>query len=77
MIRRVIHVHPEASSREVVELFQKYNLLALPVVDFDNELKGIITVDDMLENISTTKWKGRPGRRQTAHEQMLGHKKSA
>ncbi|MHB1457715.1 MAG: magnesium transporter [Armatimonadota bacterium] len=77
MIRRVIHVHPEASSREVVELFQKYNLLALPVVDFDNELKGIITVDDMLENISTSKWKGRPGRRQTAQEQMLGHKKSA
>jgi magnesium transporter len=73
MARRVIHVHPEASLREVAELFQKYNLLALPVVDFDNELKGIITVDDMLEHIPTNAWKGRPGRRQTALDQMLQH----
>ncbi|MHB1001776.1 MAG: magnesium transporter [Armatimonadota bacterium] len=77
MVRRVIHVHPEASLREVAELFQKYNLLALPVVDFGNEIKGIITVDDMLENVSAQAWHGRPGRRQTANEQMLGQKISA
>ncbi|MHB0913244.1 MAG: magnesium transporter [Armatimonadota bacterium] len=73
MQRRVIHVHPEAGLREVAELFQKYNLLALPVVDFGGELKGIITVDDMLEHIPTTAWRGRPGKRQTADEQMLEH----
>lgn len=73
MVRRVIHVHPDASPREVAELFQKYNLLALPVVDFDNELKGIITVDDIFEHIPTHAWRGRPGRRQTAPEQMLEH----
>lgn len=77
MVTRVIHVHPEAGLREVAELFQKYNLLALPVVDFDNELKGIITVDDMLEHIPAQAWRGRPGRRQTAPEQMLEHEVGA
>jgi magnesium transporter len=73
MVKRVIHVHPEASIRETAELFQKYNLLALPVVDFDNEVKGIITVDDMLEHIPPTAWHGRPGRRQYAPEHVLEH----
>ncbi len=77
MVTRVIHVHPEASPREVAELFQKYNLLALPVVDFGNELKGIITVDDIFEHIPTHAWRGRPGRRQTAPEQMLEHGSAA
>lgn len=77
MIKRVVHVHPDASLREVAELFQKYNLLALPVVDFDNELKGIITVDDMLENVPIHIWKGKPGKRQSASEQSLDHKKTA
>ena len=73
MVTRVIHVHPEASIRETAEVFQKYNLLAVPVVDYDNELKGIITVDDMLEHIPSQAWRGRPGRKQAAHEVMLGH----
>lgn len=73
MVTRVIHVHPEASLREVAELFQKYNLLALPVVDFDNGLKGIITVDDILEHVPFQSWRGRPGKRQTAPELMLEH----
>ncbi len=77
MVTRVIHLHPEASVREVAELFQKYNLLALPVVDFGNELKGIITVDDIFEHIPTRAWRGRPGKRQTAPEQMLEHEVEA
>jgi len=73
MVTRVIHIHPEASMREAAELFQKYNLLALPVMDYDNELKGIITVDDVLEDIPAQAWRGRPGRRQTAPDQRLEH----
>ena len=73
MVTRVIHIHPEASMREAAELFQKYNLLALPVVDYDNELKGIITVDDVIEDIPAQAWRGRPGRRQTAPDQRLEH----
>jgi magnesium transporter len=73
MITRVIHVHPEASVREVAELFQKYNLLAIPVVDFDNELLGIITVDDMLEHIPLEAWHG-PRLSKQAAEQILEHR---
>ena len=32
----------------VTELFDKYNLLALPVVDDDNKLAGVITADDII-----------------------------
>ena len=32
----------------VTELFDKYNLLALPVVDEDNKLAGVITADDII-----------------------------
>jgi magnesium transporter len=32
----------------VVELFDKYNLFALPVVDEENVLCGVITADDVI-----------------------------
>jgi len=35
----------------VVELFKKYNLLAMPVVDKEQRLVGIITVDDIVDVI--------------------------
>jgi sporulation protein YlmC with PRC-barrel domain/CBS domain-containing protein len=37
-----------ASENEVAELFDKYNLLTLPVVDEHNKLTGIITSDDVI-----------------------------
>jgi CBS domain-containing protein/sporulation protein YlmC with PRC-barrel domain len=39
--------HLAASS--VVDLFQKYNLISLPVVDDNGHLIGVITADDVLE----------------------------
>jgi len=33
---------------EVTELFDKYNLLALPVVDEDRRMAGVITADDII-----------------------------
>jgi magnesium transporter len=38
----------EANQKEVAELVSKYNLIAVPVVDEENHLLGIITVDDIL-----------------------------
>jgi magnesium transporter len=32
----------------VTEPFDKYNLLALPVVDKDRKLAGVITADDII-----------------------------
>jgi len=37
-----------AEENEVAELFDKYNLMTLPVVDERNKLKGIITSDDVI-----------------------------
>jgi CBS domain-containing protein len=44
----LIHVdHDERQSR-VTEMFDKYNLLTLPVVDEDGRLSGAITADDII-----------------------------
>ncbi len=49
MHTRLIFVQPEDADEEVAELVNKYNLLAIPVVDQANRMLGIITVDDVLE----------------------------
>ncbi|MGZ4876653.1 MAG: CBS domain-containing protein, partial [Candidatus Angelobacter sp.] len=37
-----------ASEKDVAEMFDKYNLLTLPVVDEEQRLTGIITADDII-----------------------------
>ncbi len=49
MHRKLITVRPESDHQAVAELISKYNLLALPVVDDDNCLLGVITVDDVVD----------------------------
>jgi magnesium transporter len=44
----LISCHADASDRDVAELFDKYNLLTLPVVDDKNSLTGVITSDDVI-----------------------------
>jgi len=44
----LISCHADASDRDVAELFDKYNLLTLPVVDDRNTLTGVITSDDVI-----------------------------
>jgi len=44
----LISSHADASDKEVAELFDKYNLLTLPVVDDQNRLTGVITSDDVI-----------------------------
>lgn len=44
----LISCHSNASDKEVAELFDKYNLLALPVTDDANKLTGVITSDDVI-----------------------------
>lgn len=42
-------VTTHTDQEEVVRLFRKYDLLALPVVDADNLMVGIVTVDDAMD----------------------------
>ncbi len=44
----VISTKAGVGEKEVAELFDKYNLLALPVVDEDGKLTGVITADDVI-----------------------------
>ncbi|MCL5037531.1 MAG: CBS domain-containing protein [Chloroflexi bacterium] len=49
MWRTVYSVKADAPPEDVIELMDKYDLLALPVVDDENHLMGIITHDDVIE----------------------------
>jgi magnesium transporter len=44
----VIFCEAGASEQEVAEMFDKYNLVTLPVVDENQKLTGIITADDVI-----------------------------
>ena len=51
MITAVVSVAHNATLEEVAAVLSKYNLLALPVVDGEHRLLGIVTVDDALEGV--------------------------
>ncbi|RRD94306.1 magnesium transporter [Clostridiales bacterium COT073_COT-073] len=51
MDTNVISVHTLSDQEEVASLFKKYDLLAMPVVDREDRLVGIVTVDDILDVI--------------------------
>ncbi|HEX4809514.1 MAG TPA: CBS domain-containing protein [Bryobacteraceae bacterium] len=44
----LLFVYPDETQDRIAELFDKYNLLSLPVVDEDKRLIGVITVDDVV-----------------------------
>jgi magnesium transporter len=51
MITKIKAVTPETDEVEVAEIVSKYNLVALPVVDTEGVLLGIVSVDDILDRI--------------------------
>ena len=51
MERDIISVREETDQEEVAKILETYSLLALPVVDENNVLLGIVTFDDVLDVI--------------------------
>ena len=49
MTTNVISVTTQDDQEEVAKMFSKYNFLALPVVDKDNRIVGIVTFDDAMD----------------------------
>lgn len=49
MSENIISVYVDEDREEAVRLVSKYNLIAIPVIDRDRTLKGIITVDDIID----------------------------
>ncbi len=54
-------VAAEADLPEVARLMTDYNLIALPVLEADGKLVGIIAVDDVLELLLPEEWRRRAG----------------
>ncbi len=46
-----VSVHTHDDQEAVAQLFKKYDLMALPVLDAENRLIGIITIDDVVDVI--------------------------
>ncbi|MGD0121954.1 MAG: CBS domain-containing protein [Candidatus Limnocylindrales bacterium] len=51
MFDEPVAVRTDASQEEVTEVVARYNLLAVPVVDADGRLEGIVTVDDAIDTL--------------------------
>ncbi|GAA6491655.1 magnesium transporter [Candidatus Bariatricus faecipullorum] len=49
METEIISVHTHTDKEEVARLFSKYDLLAIPVLDEDERMVGIVTVDDAMD----------------------------
>jgi Mg/Co/Ni transporter MgtE len=63
-IREVMIEEPVAvglldSQEEVAQVVARYNLLAVPVVDGEGRLEGIVTVDDAIDTVLPTTWRKR------------------
>lgn len=51
MDTNIISIDTQMDQEDISNLFRKYDLLAMPVVDQENRLVGIITIDDIIDII--------------------------
>jgi magnesium transporter len=49
MYSRVISVSADSDQEEVARMIERYDFLAIPVVESNNQLVGIVTVDDIID----------------------------
>ncbi len=49
--KEVVSVRPHVSAEEAAQMVSHYDFIALPVVDDDNKLLGLVTVDDVIDII--------------------------
>lgn len=59
----VVRVMVDDALEDVAAQLEHYDLLAVPVVDREDRLIGIVTVDDTLEELLPESWRRRRGRR--------------
>jgi Mg/Co/Ni transporter MgtE len=60
METKVVSVLPDAPAEQAGRLISKYGLLEIPVVDSENRLLGVVTIDDAMDLIAPDDWRGRP-----------------
>lgn len=54
MREEVISVSTDSDANEATRLMQRYDLIALPVVDQEHRLVGLITIDDAMDHMTET-----------------------
>jgi len=59
MFSEPVAVEVDAEQDEVAQVVARYNLLAVPVVDREGRLVGIVTVDDAIDTVLPSGWKRR------------------
>ena len=59
MHKRVVTVDLQTKQDDIAQIISKYNLIAVPVVDAEDHMRGIVTADDALDKIIPTAWKKR------------------
>ena len=59
MFDEPVAVRTDASQEEVTEVVARYNLLAVPVVDDEGRMEGIVTVDDAIDTLLPQPYKRR------------------
>ena len=52
MERKVVTINTHLDKEDVARMFDKYDYIAMPVVDSENRMVGIITIDDALDVMS-------------------------
>lgn len=53
----LITVHPDDNARDVARMVADYNFIALPVVDGEGDIVGVITVDDAMDLVLPEEWR--------------------
>jgi CBS domain-containing protein len=51
MKAQTVFLYDNQKVQDIAELISKYNLLAVPVVDTENQLQGMVVVDDVVEDL--------------------------
>ncbi len=62
MRRDVRYVHLDDPQEEVARMLIRYDFLGVPVVDEHGHLRGVVTVNDVLDLVTPRAWQNRPRR---------------
>jgi len=48
MVREVVTINEEATIEDLCDILQEHNINGLPVVDGKGDLKGVVTMEDII-----------------------------
>ena len=58
--QKTLYVYLNNSAKEIAYFMDKYKVSAIPVIDENKVMQGIITIDDILSQVIAIAWRKRP-----------------